>query len=297
MKNLFLLLSLFFSFGIRAQDAPELTVAFKAPQNVRGFDQGQLSRLDGKLKSALQRSNVLVMTGGSDIVLLAEPSFGNEQKVDAGTKKLTTVDLTLNLTMQESQGKMVFGAAQLILKGSGNSRNQAVMQAMNNISPSDTGLKNFIETSKTKALQYYDSHCDAILARAEQLKEQAKWEEAVGLLATVPQSAACHARSSEASMTMYRAYLERNCQQTIVSAKAKLAANDYTAGLAILKQVDPGSSCFAEANQLFESVAKEVDEENLRSWDAWKEMTANAVRLEELRMLNLQNWVRGFWGN
>ena len=296
MKILASLFSLFFCFSALAQDAPELTVAFLAPQNAGGFDQGQLSLLEGKLRSALQRSNMLVMTGGSDIALVAEPSMGGEQKVDAGTKKLTTVDLTLNLTMRENQGKVVFGAVQLNLKGGGKSRNQAIMQALNDISPSDARLKNFIESSKSAAMKYYDSNCEAILARSEQLRQQAKWEEAVGLLATVPQSSACHAKASEAAMTIYRAYLERGCQQQLAAAKAKLSTNDYPAGLAILKQVDPGSSCFTEANQIFDEIAVEVDEENLRAWEAWKEVTANAVRLEELRLLNLQNWVRGFWG-
>jgi hypothetical protein len=86
------------------------------------------------------------------------------------------------------------------------------------------------------------------------------FEQAIGLLMTVPEEVYCYKKIKAKSIVAYKSYQNQKCNSMLQEAKSKLAANNYNSTLDILSQIDPSTSCFAESQALIEKTANKVDQ-------------------------------------
>ncbi len=197
--------------------------------------------------------------------------------VDTGLKKLTVVDASLTLTVQYIHEDIIFSSMAMTLQGSGKDKYQAINDIIRNIRPQDQKWQTFVQETRTKIINYYDNHCDVIIAKAKQLDRLDLPLNAVQILWPIPQDVACYERVKELIVEIYLRAINQLCRQELLKAKTALAANNYDTGLECLGKIDPKSDCYEEVLTLIDTIAEEVDQTSI-------EERAYSLELEKYRL-------------
>lgn len=102
------------------------------------------------------------------------------------------ITVLISFSIVDNFSGNVFGETSLEVKGVDRSRERAYTQAFSSLNPRAGQLKVFMERSKEKILEFYNSDCDRVIATAQSLVEQDRKYEAIQLLESVPRvSAEC----------------------------------------------------------------------------------------------------------
>jgi hypothetical protein len=93
-------------------------------------------------------------------------------------------ELTLNIADQ-TEG-VSYSQVMYQLKGVGKTEEDAVKNAFSRLNPRDRQLRAFFQDGKNKIIEYYNSHCDIILSKANGMIAAHKYTAAYDLLMNVP---------------------------------------------------------------------------------------------------------------
>ena len=110
------------------------------------------------------------------------------------------------------------------------------------------------------------------------------FEQALGLLMTVPEEVNCYNKVQEKSIEAYKAYQNQKCIVQLQDAKTQLAANNYNNALNILSQIDPSTPCFKESQTLVENAATKVDQEEKKQWQFQMKVYTDNISLQKQRI-------------
>jgi len=177
-----------------------------------------------------------------------------------------------------------FSSTSKQLKGSGNNTQTSITNAIAKVPTNDPQFKTFIETGKNKIIQYYESKCQDILTKSENLVKMQDFEQALGLLMSVPEEVSCYNKVQEKSIIAYKIYQNNKCAKQVQKAKAEIAANNYNNALNLLSQIDPSTSCYKEAETLIKLAEAKVDVEEKKEHDLKMKVYENNIALEKERI-------------
>lgn len=286
MKNMFpLLLSLLLAAGLCAQtkdEAGKITLSIVMPESQEGLEDSHLSRLQSKISNLLTSQGFGAEGLPNGIVIFPKVNLYAEERVDAGMQKLTVVRGELSLFIKQVDDQVIFASETKTLSGSGKTRAQALDMLFNNVKPSE--WQEFLANGKQKIVRYYAERCESILSRADQLAQVKQTAQALSSLLNVPTEVPCYEKVREKTIALYMRYRDERCAEDLQLAKAKLSANAYREGLALLGQIDPSSACHREAVQMISGVSAEMDEQSKREWEMMQKMWSDRVELEKHRM-------------
>jgi len=181
------------------------------------------------------------------------------------------------------------------LRGIDKSEKRAFIQAINRINPRSPAIRNFMNQSRKKIIDYYTTRTPALLVKAQSLAERGEYDEALSVLSAIPEGIDEYPAVADQMIAFYTKRMEKNAAAALQQAKAKIAIHDYEGALNDLAQIDPGTSSFTAATQLIESIKKSINEEEKAALEQeMKELEAeriaqqkakeDAVELEKLRI-------------
>lgn len=276
-----------------------LNIGLVMPQegDIPSISAAHISKMETKILGILTNNGVSLQGGGNSIVLYPKLDIYDDQDVNTGMKNLKAVRVTLTLFVKQANENMIFTSESRSLSGSGNTREQALNNAINNINPQDAKWANFTKTTKTKIIQYYQKMCTSISAQAEQLSQTGQNEKALSLLLNVPKEVSCFNDVKTQAIELYKKNMNRQCGKDLQLAKAKIASGDYELALLIIGRIDPESACFSEAAGSMNTVAAKVDEQTRQHWEFLKEAYKNGVELEKLRINAMRDIDVAYWQN
>lgn len=179
----------------------------------------------------------------------------------------------------------VFSSVSINLKGVGINETKAFIEGIKLIKPKSPDLKQFVESGKTKIIEYYNSKCDFILKNALSLSSQRKYEEAIYTLTSVPEVCKeCFDKAMDAAGPIYQQYVNYLCDQNLAKAKASWAGSMDTYGAQdagnYLSQIYPDAKCYKEAQEL----VKEIKERTKELWKFEMKKYDNEIKLEQQRI-------------
>ena len=175
------------------------------------------------------------------------------------------------------------------IKGAGSNDTQAIMQAVKGLRTNSPELQAFIETGKTRIIEWYNTQIDFLISEANSLAGQDKFDEAIALLYTVP--SVCKAafdKAMRAAEQIFQQKIDIEGAQLLNMATHAWNANQSWAGAneaaTYLSQIHPLSSVIPQAMDLSSTIAKRVKELDSREWNfAMKQFDAS-VSLESKRI-------------
>lgn len=288
MKNFYFILIMFMllntSFAQSTNDIGKIALSVVMPENVESLDVSQLSKMETKITQIVSSTGLAASGYNNNFVIYPKFAIYETNIVEGGMQNLTVISCELSLFIKQVDNNIVFSTINKSLKGSGTTKTMAITNAISKIPTNDKEFKDFIETGKNKIIAYYESKCNDIISKSDSFVKIQEYEQALGLLMTVPEEVGCYNKVQEKSIEAYKAYQKQKCIVQLQEAKTQMAANNYNTALNILSQIDPSTTCFKESQTLMNSAAAKVDAEEKKQWDLKMKIYDNNVALEKQRI-------------
>jgi len=295
MKNLIYLFWVMLPFGLSSQnnlgqadDYARISLNVFIPEQVEGIPAGSKSLLINKLTQAATKKG---MAGGgpqSRFLLTANMDVLSKDVVPGAPNK-HAYQFEVSLFIVDFIDKNIVSSTSFEVKGVGNNENKAFTGAIRTIDLKNPKVDQFFDEGKIKIIEYYNSRCDFVIARAKALAAQRQFEDAMNNLASIPEvSKDCYMKAMNEIGPIYKEFADYNCQILINVATSCWAARPNSEGAqlagAVLSQIDPGSICYAESRQLISRMEQKVLKDENRDWKFIEKVLDNEVMLESLRI-------------
>lgn len=181
------------------------------------------------------------------------------------------------------------------LKGIDKSENRAIIMAFNNLNPRSPAIRNFMNQCRKKIIDYYTTRIPALTAKAKSLTERGEYEEALAVLASIPESVDAYPAIADQMVAIYLKKIDKEGAAFLQNAKAKLAQQDAEGALDELIRIDPSSNHFTKAAEMIETIKQKADEKEKAELEqqmqqleaeqaAQKKAREDEVMLEKLRI-------------
>jgi len=185
----------------------------------------------------------------------------------------TMVALTLEVSFYIGDGidGIKFAGTSINVKGVGTNEAKAYISAFKNINPDNPDLQRFVQSGKARIVEYYRLHCDQLIAKAQGLANQKKYDEALYNLTSVPEVCQdCYVKSINAVTPIYKREIDDNCQIQLAKAKSAWAANQNIDGANaagdIISTIDPGAAGYKNVIAFIAEITKKIKENDDREW-------------------------------
>lgn len=182
------------------------------------------------------------------------------------------VALNLNLTLYIGDGVTgdLFASESLELKGVGTNENKAYISAIKRLTAKNPTVLSFLAEGKAKIIEYYNNNCDLFVKKATALESQNEYEEALAVLANIPEASTCFDKVKSKIQSLYKKSIDRDCQKKLNEASGIWAANQdidaaNEAG-AILASIEPQGACYGQVKSLYSKISARVKDLSDRGW-------------------------------
>lgn len=259
--------------------------------------------LTGNLQDRLYQKIVQLInqTGVAEIgysTFLVSPVFDVlSTSVDqAGIAKVWLAECELSLSIYSREfgkaGAASYASFVKKITGSGASKEEAIANGINSISPADNEITDFLKRSKSKIDAYFKAHCEDVITEASQAFKLKEYGKSIALYFSIPSSAPCYDKARSTSIGVYMKYVEDDCEKQLIKLKAittlaitndtARSASRYDEALRIIINMDPASAkCYAEARKEIEKIEKRFDENQKREWELESKKSSNTAELQK----------------
>ena len=294
MKNLLYLLLFLPFFGMgqnnlrSADDQDRIAIDVLVPPQVEDIPDQAQALLENKLMEVAVKNGL----GGSG----PSPRFVLTAKMTILTKDVTPTvppmeayTFQIYLYIVDCVDQIVVSTSTISSKGAGNNKNKAYLQGLRGINTSNSELERFMKTGKQKIIEYYNSRCDFVIAKAKALQSQNQFQAAIATLSGIPEVCNdCYMKSMQEIAPIYKDYIDHDCQIFMNLAQSTWASNPTSAGAAdagaILCLIDPDSKCYSETKGLIAKMEAKVQKDETRDWKFMERVWGDNVALEKLRI-------------
>lgn len=174
----------------------------------------------------------------------------------------TAVTAELTLYMGDAIGQKIFSTLSMEIKGAGTNLSKAYINALRNVNAKNVNIQEFVREGKEKVIAYFNSNYKQILAKAQQSASMNDYDAALYYTTSIPECCTGYAEASRLVEDYYKKYVNYNCQLIIQRARAEWAQSPDAEGasraFAWLVNIEPGSSCEADAKALTNEIKSKV---------------------------------------
>ncbi|MBQ8099941.1 MAG: hypothetical protein IJV55_02810 [Paludibacteraceae bacterium] len=195
--------------------------------------------------------------------------------------------MEISFYIADYYSQIIYATTSVTAKGIGNTDAKAYMEAIRHINLNSPELKEFVATGKAKVIDYYNTQAPKMLAKANSLANQKKYEEALWLCACIPSECDHYQSALDAGDKIYQQYVDYLCQVNLAAAKMAWASGQNamaaTEAGEYLAQIYPDAKCYGEAEALY----KEIKAKVLDDWKFEMKKYQDGVDLE---MQRINSW-------
>lgn len=235
------------------------TIGMAAIDMGNNLSEAQAMKLESKLLQVIEKSGVATAGYSGGVMLKPTISVEETRMSEGGMQNIavTTCELTLFL-VNAGDNMIVYNTMSRKLRGSGNTAEQALSNAINTMDVNEPAYQQFLVTSRQKIVAYYNANCEKIMKQAAEAEKKRDYEAAVSLLQSVPMEVMCYANASRKAQSIYTTYEQQLCSKIVTYARGEMAIGNYEAALDALATISGRSACNETANQLIAEADKKV---------------------------------------
>jgi hypothetical protein len=220
------------------------------PEYLDGLDASQLSKIESIITQIVTLSGLAASGYNNNFVIYPKFSINETNVVEGGMQNITVTTCEMSLFIKQVDNNIMFSSISRQVKGSGNNLKTAITNAISKVPTNDDQFKAFIESGKSKIFQYYESKCQDIIIKSESLVKVDDYEQALGLLMTVPEEVSCYNKVQEKSIEAYNIFKEKQCNNLLALANLEFEKNNLNEGIDIIGKIDPSAKCYTNAQSL-----------------------------------------------
>ncbi len=241
-----------------------------------------LRMLDSRLKREVSSCGVSSTQWG-DFFLVPKLTVASEETIETGMKKIFSMEIDMTLSIEQLATGTNYGSETWTLKGTGDTRDKAMLNAFNNWRGGST-FSSYIDKSKRSIEEYFVSNRQALLNKASQKAKAGEYDEALAILSSYP----TNLQGSDAviaQMTkIYEQMLANECGLAIQQARSALAINDYGTAAYYLAQIKPDSPCVTESHKLQDRIRSQSKQDQDEEYARQQAEADRAERREGARL-------------
>ncbi|MHC1779131.1 MAG: hypothetical protein AB9922_02710 [Bacteroidales bacterium] len=219
-----------------------------------------------------------------------DPRFCIVPMVNILTKDVTptappmiAMNMEITFYIVDAIGQTIFAQSTIAAKGVGQTEDKAYISGIRNVNVRAGQFKGFIETGKTKIIEYYNSKCDAIIKQAQAMAGSKNYEEALFNLMSIPDVCReCYDKCMDLSTDIYKDYANYKCTQYLSAARAAWANMDADVAAANLAKITPDMACYNDAVKLTDQITKKMIADGANVWSYKMKRYDDAVETERL---------------
>lgn len=215
---------------------------------------------------------------------------------ESGIARLYLAECELSITISRrdygGSGGATYESFSKKLVGSASGKDEAIANAINNISSHDNGIVEFFKQSKVKIDKYFKTNCKDIIREAQQAYDLKDFGRSIALYFSVPSSAPCYEEARNRSVGVYMRFVEDSCDKQLIQLKALLSvartadtaasARHYNDALAIMMNMNPASTkCYSEARIIIDKIEQYFDVQQKHAWEEASKKTANEAQVQK----------------
>ena len=205
---------------------------------------------------------------GPSINLLSKNVTGT-----APTKYANTYEV--NLMTCDVVTETIFQSYTFQVKGVGDSPEKAFINGFRDYRFDNEEFYKFLVESEKKILAFYNKNCNLFMQEADAQAKIRNYDAAFTILNNIPMEAEqCYSTAATKKSEYFQMSLNMNCQTVLASMKAEMGkANDASASgfneaaMSFYSMIDRQSSCFPEAEKIYQAYLKKLNPKAKRDWD------------------------------
>lgn len=279
----------------QSQNKSQLTFSLIMPDEVEGINQNALVKLENKIIQSATKYGICGKGLHSDFIIYPVLTFDNSA-LSSGMQEMVVVDIDFTLHIKNINDNKIFSSYSKTLTGASKTKNSAIKNAFNEIRISDKYIQEFYELAENKIYKYYKANCENIIAKADVLAKMQKFEEAFGVLMSIPAEVNdCYEKIKKKSITIYKAYLNKECKSIMINSKSEKAKSYYFSALNLAAQIDPSSSCYKEAQGMIKDIENIINAEEKKQWELQLKKYSDEIELEKIRINAVKEMAKSYY--
>lgn len=223
-----------------------------------GIPEAAVQPLQHKLTQLVTQNGFGSLSG--EFVLTCNVLVVNKSVVPT-TPAQYSMDLEVSFYLVNALEQVIVTEIPVAVSSLESNETKAYIQAFNQINPRNPKLRTFMSSCREKIEEYYAARLPVLVAKAQSLAQQNKYEQAMAILGTIPESVSEYMVVSDLCSQIYGKMLDRNATVSINKAKSALTQKDYNAALAFINEVDPASSLAKQAYAMIDTIQGSIDEQ------------------------------------
>ena len=193
------------------------------------------------------------------------------QEVLSGPPRKVALTLEINFYIGDGIQGTLFGSETITVKGVGNSFAKAYTSALKQVKSKNPIFKDFLINGKTKIIKYYNDRCDFILKEADMKANKNDFDASIATLTSVPEVCKdCYEKAMNLVGLIFQRKIDFECRLDLAEAKNawNISLDESAAKNAstFLAKIDPNSSCYKDALDFSNVVAKRISDLDNREW-------------------------------
>jgi hypothetical protein len=271
-----------------ANDQDRIAIDVLVPPQVEDIPDQAQALLENKLMEVAVK-NGLGGSGPSPRFVLTAKMVALSKDITPTVPSMEAYNFQIYLYIVDCVDQIVVSTTSMSTKGAGTNKNKAYLTGLKTINMNNSELERFMKTGKQKIIEYYNSRCDFVIAKAKALQSQNQFQAAIATLFGIPEVCKdCYLKSLQEIAPIYKDFIDHDCQIFINMATSTWASNPTSAGAAdagaILCLIDPDSKCYGETKGLIAKMEAKVQKDETRDWKFMERVWGDNVALEKLRI-------------
>ncbi|MFR9650776.1 MAG: hypothetical protein SNG35_01975 [Rikenellaceae bacterium] len=198
-------------------------------------------------------------THGGGIVLTANVVVMNSQAT-ATVPPMIAVEAELSLVLLNISEKIIIDELTIPLRGIDSNKDRALIKAINTLSPRSTEVRRFMTNCRTKVLDYYTTRVPIIIANANSLVERREYDQAMAILATIPNTVDEYPVIADMMVEIYIKRLDITATDIINRAQLMESRGEFNNAMEALLRVDQSSTLYPTALKRIESIQQRISD-------------------------------------
>jgi len=272
----------------KTDDAGRIPIKAFVPSDLGDITPKAQKALLSRLERIITKNGIGASSYDNRFILTAKINELSKDFV-SGNPPVYNYELEVTLMIGDAIEGTLFSSYVIDVKGAGNTETSAYLAAIKRIKDQDSKYQNFIDESKAKIIEYYNSKCDFYLKEAQTLTAQSEYEAAIATLTSIPDVCKeCYDKAMDAIAPIYQQQIDKQCKIDLLEAKNAWSISQDGQGADIassyLVRIDPNSICFDEANILSNQIAERIKEIDKREWNFKMKQQQDDVDIQKARI-------------
>lgn len=190
--------------------------------------------------------------------------------------------IQFNFIIGDAVAEKVYSSIAVQVKGVGINESKALISAIQAIRWNNEALDKFVIDAKKEIIKYYTIEAPSIFKEAELLKKSGKYQEAIGLLISIPSACPLYKESMRKALVTYQEMIDNKASIFLRKAKAEWSSspdrNGAEKAVAYINSIPSESKYEADVNSLLQEINRQVASIDKKEWEFKKQQYTDSIR-------------------